>query len=104
MSIEEAAAKRKALQKELAQVTKEIQQEEKTPDAKISEKEGKENAVKGKKPEKDKIEGYEMVEEKKEDTKIVSFRRRHACNNNRSLFYGITCYRMDKEKQVKPNF
>ena len=58
MDLEEAVDKRKALQENLAQVIKEIQQEEKV--------------VEGKKPEKEKIEGYEMVEEKKEDTKLVS--------------------------------
>ncbi len=57
MDLEEAVDKRKALQENLAQVTKEIQQEEKI--------------VKGKKPDKEKIEGYEMVEEKPEDTKIT---------------------------------
>ncbi|HIE26300.1 TPA: cobaltochelatase subunit CobN [Candidatus Poribacteria bacterium] len=58
MDLEEAVDKRKGLQEKLAQVTKEIQQEEKV--------------VEGKKPEKEKIEGYEMVEEKKEDTKLVT--------------------------------
>jgi len=57
MDLEEAVDKRKALQENLAQVTKEIRQEEKV--------------VKGKKPDKEKIEGYEMVEEKPEDTKIT---------------------------------
>ena len=58
MDLEEAVDKRKELQEKLAQVTEEIQQEEKVVDSK--------------KPEEEKIEGYEMVEEKKEDTKLVS--------------------------------
>ncbi len=57
MSMEEAVEKRKTLQEKLAKVTEEIRQEEKV--------------VKGKKPDKEKIEGYEMVEEKPEDTKIT---------------------------------
>ena len=58
IDLEEAVEKRTGLQKKLARITKEIQQEEKV--------------VEGKKPEKEKIEGYEMVEEKKEDTKLVT--------------------------------
>ena len=57
MSLEETVDKRKALQEKLAQVTKDIQQEEKV--------------VESKKLEKEKIEGYEMVGEKPEDTKIT---------------------------------
>ena len=57
MDLEEAVDKRKVLQEKLAKITEEIRQEEKV--------------VKGKKPDKEKIEGYEMVEEKPEDTKIT---------------------------------
>jgi cobaltochelatase CobN len=57
MSLEEAQEKRKVLQEKLAKITEEIRQEEKV--------------VKSKKPDKEKIEGYEMVEEKAEDTKIT---------------------------------
>ena len=45
------------MQEKLAKVTEEIRQEEKV--------------VKGKEPDKEKIEGYEMVEEKPEDTKVT---------------------------------
>jgi len=58
MSLEEAQEKRKVLQEKLAKVTEEIRQEEKV--------------VKDKKPDKEKIEGYEMVKEKPEDTKITA--------------------------------
>jgi len=57
MSLEEAVKKREGLQEKLAEVIEEILEEEKV--------------VKSK-PEKEKIEGYEMVEEKKEDTKLVT--------------------------------
>jgi len=57
MSPEEAQEKRKALQEKLARITEEIRQEEKV--------------VKGEEPDKEKIEGYEMVEEKPEDTKVT---------------------------------
>jgi cobaltochelatase CobN len=57
MVLEEAVDERKVLQEKLAKITEEIRQEEKV--------------VKGKKPDKEKIEGYEMVEEKPEDTKIT---------------------------------
>ncbi len=72
MSLEEAVQERKILQKKLAQVTEEIRQEEKVMETKEPEKKQEEKMVKGKKPEKEQIEGYEMVEEKKEDTKLVS--------------------------------
>jgi cobaltochelatase CobN len=57
MSLEEAVKKRQGLQEKLAKVTEEIREEEKV--------------IKSK-PEKERIEGYEMVEEKKEDTTIVT--------------------------------
>jgi len=61
MSLEEAQEKRKVLQEKLAKVTEEIRQEEKV-----------EKVVKGKEPDKEKIEGYEMVEEKPEENITVS--------------------------------
>ncbi len=57
MSLEEAVKKRQGLQEKLAKVTEEIREEEKV--------------IKSK-PEKERIEGYEMVEEKQADTTIVS--------------------------------
>ena len=57
MSLEDAQEKRKVLQGKLAKVTEEIRQEEKV--------------VQGREPDKEKLEGYEMVEEKPEDTKVT---------------------------------
>ena len=57
MSLKEAQEKREVLQEKLAKITEEIRQEEKV--------------VKGEEPDKEKIEGYEMIEEKPEDTKIT---------------------------------
>ena len=57
MDPEKAQEKKKALQEKLAKVTEEISQEEKVAE--------------GKDPDKEKIEGYEMVEEKPEDTKVT---------------------------------
>ncbi|MEW5691705.1 MAG: cobaltochelatase subunit CobN [Candidatus Hydrogenedentota bacterium] len=75
MNIEKAVEQRKALQERLGQTTKKIQQEEEVIKGKEQEKEiqQEEEVVKGKEQEKEKkIEGYEMIEEKKEDTKLVS--------------------------------
>jgi len=58
MNLEEAVKKRKELQKQLQKITEEIRQEKKTSQ--------------NNKQDKKIIEGYEIVEKKEEDTKIVS--------------------------------
>ena len=57
MDPKKAQEKKKALQEKLAKVTEKLRQEEKV--------------VQGKDPDKEKLEGYEMVEEKPEDTKVT---------------------------------